>query len=87
MTEKNHILTKTSDSKRHRTDDLEEISRLSLLTVEQAAIYLQLSPKTIWTHTKRGLLPVCRIGGLVRYRRQALDETLAKLETRSTARK
>jgi len=70
-----------------RTDNLEEISRLTLLTVEQAARYLQLSPKTIWMHTKRGLLPVCRIGGLVRYRRQALDETLAKLETRSTARK
>ena len=57
------------------------------LTVHQAAKYLQMSPRTIWTHTKRGLLPVCRIGGLVRYRRQALDETLAKLETRSTARK
>jgi len=57
------------------------------LTVNQAAKYLQLSPKTIWTHTKLGLLPVCRIGGLLRYRKQALDETLAELETRSTARK
>ena len=61
------------------------IHNLTFLTVEQAAEYLQISPKTVWTHTRRGLLPVCRIGGLVRYRRQALDETLAKLETRSTA--
>ena len=57
------------------------------LTVNQAAKYLQLSPKTIWTHTKLGLLPVCRIGGLLRYRKQALDETLVKLETRSNVRK
>ena len=64
-----------------------DIHDLTFLTVEQAAEYLQLSPKTIWTHTRRGLLPVCRIGGLVRYRRQALDETLAKLETRSNVRK
>jgi excisionase family DNA binding protein len=66
---------------------IQEIQNLVFLTPKQAAIYLQLSSKTIWTHTRRGLLPVCRIGGLVRYRRQALDETLAKLETRSTARK
>ena len=82
-----HVSQKNSVSKRSRTDDLTEISKLTLLTVEQAALYLQLSPKTVWTHTRRGLLPSIRIGGLVRYRRQALDETLAKLETRSTTRK
>ena len=58
-----------------------------LLNREQAAAYLGISPKTIWTHTRRGLIPYVRLGGLVRYRRQALDETLAKLETRSTVRK
>ena len=66
---------------------IQEIQNLVFLTPKQAAIYLQLSPKTIWSHTRRGLLPYFRIGGLIRYRRHALDEALIKLETRSTARK
>ena len=69
------------------TSELERIGLSNLLTREEAAVYLGLSPKTIWSHSRRGLLPFVRIGGLVRYRRQALDETLAKLETRSTVRK
>lgn len=73
-------LTKTST-------DFAVIHQLALLTREQAAKYLGLSPKTVWTHTRRGLLPYVRIGGLVRYRKQALDETMAKLETPSNALK
>jgi len=67
--------------------NIEQIKNMPFLTPKQAAAYLQLSPKTIWSHTRRGLLPVCRIGGLIRYRRQALDETLARLEIRSNMRK
>jgi excisionase family DNA binding protein len=69
------------------TSDLERIHLLDLFSKEEAAVYLGISPKTIWTYTRRGLLPSVRLGGLVKYRKQALDETLAKLETRSTARK
>lgn len=58
-----------------------------LFNREQAAAYLGLSPKTVWTHTRRGLLPYVRIGGVVRYRKQALDEMLVEMETRSTVRK
>ena len=69
------------------SSEIQGIQNLVFLTPKQAAIYLQLSSKTIWSHTRRGLLPYFRIGGLIRYRRQALDEALTKLETRSTARK
>ena len=82
-------LTKKRQSLRDTTStsDLERIRLLDLFSKEEAAVYLGLSPKTIWTYTRRGLLPSVRLGGLVKYRKQALDETLAKLETRSTARK
>ncbi|MBT5708537.1 helix-turn-helix domain-containing protein [bacterium] len=69
-----------------KINETEELGKLTFFTVNQAAAYLQLSPKTLWTHTKRGLLPSIRVGGLVRYRRQALDETLAKWETRPSNR-
>lgn len=87
MTENGNQKLSNQGHEAHSNAEIEKLQHLSILTVEQAAKYLQLSPKTIWTHTRRGLLPVCRIGGLVRYRRQALDETLAKLETRSNVRK
>jgi excisionase family DNA binding protein len=69
------------------TIELERIRLLDYLNREEAAIYLGLSPKTIWTHTKRGLLPHARIGGLVKYSKQALQEMMAKLQTRSSVRK
>ena len=86
---KANTLTKKRQSLRDTTStsDLERIRLLDLFSKEEAAVYLGLSPKTIWTYTRRGLLPSVRLGGLVKYRKQALDETLAKLETRSTARK
>ncbi|MDA7665373.1 helix-turn-helix domain-containing protein [Verrucomicrobia bacterium] len=86
---KANTLTKKRQSLRDTTStsDLERIRLLDLFSKEEAAVYLGLSPKTIWTYTRRGLLPSVRLGGLVKYRKRALDETLAKLETRSTARK
>ena len=86
---KANTLTKKRQSLRDTTStsDLERIRLLDLFSKEEAAVYLGLSPKTIWTYTRRGLLPSVRLGGLVKYHKRALDETLAKLETRSTARK
>ena len=85
---KANTLTKKRKSLRDTasTGDLERIHLLKLFSKEEAAVYLGISPKTIWTYTRRGLLPSVRLGGFVKYRKQALDETLAKLETRSTAR-
>ncbi len=51
-----------------------------LLTVDQAAAYLQLHRVTIYKYIRSGLLPAARLGKLYRiYRRdvEALLETLA----------
>ena len=58
-----------------------------LLNREQAAAYLGISPKSVFSHTRRGLLPFVSLGGLIKYRKQSLDEVIAKLEPRSTVRK
>ena len=46
-----------------------------LLTREQAAAYLGVSPRTlaVWKCTGRYGLPVCKVGRLVKYRRSDLD--------------
>ena len=62
----------------------ENENETDLLTTNQAAAYLQISPKTLWTHTQEGRLPSIKLGGLIRYRRQALIDTLVKMETQST---
>lgn len=53
------------------------------LTAKQAAAYLQLSTRTIRNLTSRGLLPICRIGGSIRYRKLSIDEALAKQEIKA----
>ena len=62
------------------TDDLAKLQLKTLFTADEAAAYLGLCPKTVRTHTKRGLLPHLRIGRFIKYRRVALDALLAKLE-------
>ena len=46
-----------------------------LLSREQAAAYLGVSPSTlaVWKSTGRYGLPVCKVGRLVKYRRSDLD--------------
>lgn len=46
-----------------------------LLTVEQAAAYLNVQPQTLnnWRTTGRHNIPTTKVGRLVRYRRSALD--------------
>jgi excisionase family DNA binding protein len=62
------------------TDDLAKLQLKTLFTANEAAVYLGLCPKTVRTHTTRGLIPHLRIGRFIRYRRVALDALLAKLE-------
>ena len=38
-----------------------------LLRSDEAAKFLAISPRTLWTLTKEGDIPVVRIGSLVRY--------------------
>ena len=61
-------------------NELEALQLKTLFTVNEAATYLGLCPKTIRTQTKRGLLPHVRIGRFIKYRRVALDALLAGLE-------
>jgi excisionase family DNA binding protein len=58
----------------------EAIQDQELLTVDQAAAYLQLHRVTIYKYIRSGLLPAARLGKLYRiYRRdiEALLETLS----------
>lgn len=50
-----------------------------LLTQNEAAAYLGLSPHTleVWRCTKRYELPYVKVGRLIRYRRSGLDAWLA----------
>ena len=47
----------------------------ALLTREQAAAYLGVSPRTlaVWKSTGRYQLPVCKVGRLAKYRKADLD--------------
>lgn len=48
-----------------------------LLTAKQAAQLLNVSERTLWTWSKRGIAPVIRLGGTVRYSRDQLESWIA----------
>jgi excisionase family DNA binding protein len=52
----------------------------NLLSNQQAAEYLGISPNTleVWRCTKRYDLPYIKVGRIVKYRREALDAFLEK---------
>ncbi len=52
-------------------DDLPEI-----LTIEQAARYLQLHPQVVYRHVRAGTLPASRIGRTIRFKKSVLDAFL-----------
>jgi excisionase family DNA binding protein len=51
-----------------------------LLTRPQLAAYLQCSIRHVDNLTRRGLLPVVRLGGWVRYRRDSVLRAITRLE-------
>ena len=54
-----------------------DLSSREWLTAAQAAQYLSLpSVKALYQFTRRGLIPAHRLGRLLRYRRQELDNAL-----------
>jgi excisionase family DNA binding protein len=59
---------------------LTSFKRTELLTSEQAAAYLGISPGTleVWRCTKRYHIPFIKVGRLVRYRKSELDSFLDK---------
>jgi excisionase family DNA binding protein len=56
-----------------------------LLTAAQAARALAISPRTLWSLTRRGEIPAVRIGRAVRYDRRDLVEYLDRLRSAQQA--
>lgn len=57
------------------------MTSVSLLTVREAAAYLSVSPSFLNKARRLGGPRFCRLGRSVRYRREALDEWAASLES------
>ena len=49
-----------------------------VLTIEQAARYLQLHPQVVYRHVRAGTLPASRIGRTIRFKKSVLDDFLEK---------
>jgi excisionase family DNA binding protein len=60
--------------------NLTSLKGTELLTSEQAAAYIGVSPGTleVWRCTKRYHIPFIKVGRLVRYRKSELDSFLDK---------
>lgn len=60
------------------TTNLTSLKYTALLTSEQAAAYIGISPGTleVWRCTKRYHIPFIKVGRLVRYRKSELDSFL-----------
>ena len=52
-----------------------------LLTAEEVAAMLRMTPAWIYAQTRKDALPHLRLGRYVRYRRSAITEWLATIET------
>ena len=48
------------------------------MTVQDVAAYLNVDPKTVYRMVKRGDLPGFKVGGSWRFRREDIDEWIAK---------
>lgn len=50
----------------------------SLLTNDDAAVYIGVTPRTleVWRCTKRYIIPYIKVGRLVKYRQKSLDDFL-----------
>ena len=65
-------------------DDI--ITRQPLLTVEEAAAWLRMTPAAIYAAVCRGQLPVVRIGRRLRFDRRDLESLLSEASDRSRHR-
>jgi excisionase family DNA binding protein len=52
-----------------------------LLTAEEVAAMLRMTPAWIYAQTRKDALPHVRLGRYVRYRRSAITQWLAAIET------
>jgi excisionase family DNA binding protein len=69
-------------------DGLKQISSLSsgdLLTAEEVAALLRVTPAWVYAQTRRHRIPHLRLGRYVRYRREALDAWMTEVESSSSS--
>ncbi len=54
-----------------------------IMTIEQAAEYLQLHKQVVYRHVRRGTIPASRIGATIRFKKSVIDAWLedSALET------
>ena len=57
-----------------------------LLTAQQVAERLGVTPAWVWAQTRAGLIPHVRLGRYRRFREEAIDEWLRQLERSNAAR-
>jgi excisionase family DNA binding protein len=55
-----------------------------LLTAEEVASVLRVTPAWVYAQTRRRRIPHLRLGRYVRYRREALDEWIEQVESSSS---
>lgn len=56
-----------------------------LVTTEEAARLLSISPRTLWSLTRDGIVPCVRLGRSVRYSLDTLHVVIAGLEREKTS--
>jgi excisionase family DNA binding protein len=56
----------------------------SILKADEAAAFLRISPRTLWTLTNALEIPHVRLGRAVRYRRASLEEWMEVQESKSS---
>jgi excisionase family DNA binding protein len=65
------------------TDELADASD-DLLTAEEVASRLRVTPAWVYAQTRRRQIPHLRLGRYVRYRREALDKWIEQVESNSS---
>jgi excisionase family DNA binding protein len=60
-------------------------SRGDLLTAEEVAALLRVTPAWVYAQTRRHRIPHLRLGRYVRYRREALDAWMTEVESSSSS--
>lgn len=66
----------------NKSDEKEKRTESEIMTVEDVAEYLQISPRTVYGWAQKNLIPCGRLGSTWRFKRSAVEKWVdAKLET------
>jgi excisionase family DNA binding protein len=67
------------------SDDVQSEAAGDLLTAEEVAAVLRVTPAWVYAQTRRRRIPHLRLGRYVRYRRETLEEWMQQVESSSTS--